>query len=1351
VATFNLVADTRLRQLVGRTGSDLINNLGYAFTIDTHTCFGTGATPSTIIGSVTGSSTLGGDIKIRGDQTRLIPYDGGSGTVPAYDTVITGSGGGSGLLQGVYTTALNAAPLTPGAAMPASGYFLLSEWNNVSFPDNNTLTGISAIVCIDHILGSGTDRWGWVEVVGVEGSTWTINGLNNQTNIAVKGKPFQIGTTPGTPARTDTYQIPTNGRLAWHPGVFLRNPTPATITNAVYADEFDGTNATGGWITATATGHNFTNSAVVEIAGITPTAFNTTRTMIEVIDANTIKYFSATDPGTYTSGGTITGTYEFWANTSDSATNANVATDDWRGHYCWIDTATGTLRFGSDGINSTGGALPPAGYEITIGNVFLQNAATASPTINTLSATLGNRYKFGTGGGGSLEMEWVSCSWRIPISVGDKFNVDYSGITKPVTAQQFGSQMNFRNSGMGSPVSVGGTGIDVITSTEGALFDNFHCSTGNYNASSVKALRSNTSDNVEVKFSRISHSGSRIAISNSSFESVTASNISVHDNILSGQTSYATGVEIDQRRNFRYYTAGDTRPGSPENVHGTTFSGITDGLCERDYHPLPFQHSKVGLFTCGTSSVRPTLRNTIVDFTVYAEEECSVTRSGTTFTFTTASPHNFVTGDSMIPYRGNMTGLSVTAKSVTVTGLNTFTVVGTATGITTGGLVSFYGSGTSQGFRTSGSNVTDMKVQNVTTLGVTGQQYAIDPTTKNLLLENVIGDVRYSNRGTLNGTNTNAKSMGGSSTAFNTIGAKGTHFETTSTTPLTATDRSGLTWNRASGVYTIDASDHKLTTADFVYIYDAENGNVFGMRSVTTLNDDQFTVTGAASGTSSGTALAYRVTNHRFNIMMGAPTTDTASLVTIGGSAQFNGLGYLSALTIGDSGIWEMDYYDISADSFANAYPVVTATSAVQINYYNLYYQIDRGSGFSAWKNLYYQATGATGLSGQPVVTGLSTTTDIAVGNDVSALGVVGVPDGTKVLSVDSASQITLDTNLTANLSSATLIFRETPNETTFPSTGVKIKVKAYVFDTPTQSISGIWIPMLSTSTSRARLYPQGTAQTQEVNVTNGTSGMRVQIKDITSNTELYNDIVSSFPFNWTDPAPYVADREIRVRAAYIDGATGAKLFYDQIIGTATNDDPVISVRLNPEDDLVYLANAIDGSTVTDVTINDTDERFDLEASKTCAQVYAYAMYTLFTEDGIRDLGQTIFAVDQANYRVDGRLIKNTSSPSEPVVLSGGYIVDMTTGNAIDLVDDTGGTLFLAPNHVVSFATGSGVTPSDVTAIANAVQTSLDDDFAAIPTATENAEAVWSDNDTYNPGEKGGDVKLIKILTLDKA
>lgn len=54
---------------------------------------------------------------------------------------------------------------------------------------------------------------------------------------------------------------------------------------------------------------------------------------------------------------------------------------------------------------------------------------------------------------------------------------------------------------------------------------------------------------------------------------------------------------------------------------------------------------------------------------------------------------------------------------------------------------------------------------------------------------------------------------------------------------------------------------------------------------------------------------------------------------------------------------------------------------------------------------------------------------------------------------------------------------------------------------------------------------------------------------------------------------------------------------------------------------------------------------------------------------------------------------------------------------------------YVQPVEVLMVATGSGVTPSDVTDIATAVQTQLDDDFAAIPTASENATAIASELD----------------------
>jgi len=266
----------------------------------------------------------------------------------------------------------------------------------------------------------------------------------------------------------------------------------------------------------------------------------------------------------------------------------------------------------------------------------------------------------------------------------------------------------------------------------------------------------------------------------------------------------------------------------------------------------------------------------------------------------------------------------------------------------------------------------------------------------------------------------------------------------------------------------------------------------------------------------------------------------------------------------------------------------------------------------------------------------------------------------------------------------------------------------------------------------------------QSVTISGAVAGSRIQIYDLTSNTELYNG-TPTFPYTWTDTDPYVTDREIRIRRSYVTPST-ALVFIDTVIGTATATNLDLEYRLNPETDTVYVANGIDGSIVTDITVNDVDARFDLEDSKTCAEIYAYAMYTLFTEDGIRDLGQTIFAVDQANYRVDGRTIKNTSSPSIPVSITDGWLVDASTGKSYDLIDDTGGTLFMAPDHVVPFSSvGTPVITGDI---------------ADVPTAGENATAVASalntdlttiknQTDTLESGQATmqGDITTIKNQT----
>jgi len=491
--------------------------------------------------------------------------------------------------------------------------------------------------------------------------------------------------------------------------------------------------------------------------------------------------------------------------------------------------------------------------------------------------------------------------------------------------------------------------------------------------------------------------------------------------------------------------------------------------------------------------------------------------------------------------------------------------------------------------------------------------------------------------------------------------------------------------------------------------------------------------------------------------MMGAPTTDTASLVTIGGSAQFNGLGYLSALTIGDSGIWEMDYYDISADSFANAYPVMTAASGIPITYYNLYYQIDRGSGFSAWKNLYYQATGATGASGQPIITGLSTTTDIAVGNDVSALGVAGVPDGTKVLTVDSASQITLDTNLTAALSSAILIFRETPNETTFPSTGVKLKVKAYVFATPTQAISGIWIPMLSTSTSRARLYPQA-VDSLAFTLSGLPSGTTVALYDNADTELLREDNITSgtFEYNYVHSGADITD--VYYVVWHPDYVPFKSAPFDL---TATD----LGLSYTPVDDPIYDAAHDDR-----YTIDFANKRIVMEAGETQYDVpgaYSHWKDQIFLADNFTyDFAFTIKGgvayaspkeIPAFTALINSWKIRPDEANHTLIVENGILYVE---GGGDPFVDTLGAYTvrinYSQPVEVLLISTGSGVLPSDITDIADAVQTVLDDDFAAIPTAAENATAVQTELDddfaalTTDVAELTDAQTLPNLLILDK-
>jgi len=184
---------------------DVLINGGY-LTVDSHTRYGLGSNTSAGMGAINMSATLGGTVEFNSTLVRLIPFDTGSGNVPALDAVIS-QGSASGKLLGIYSD-LSVAPTAAGAAMPATGFVLVRQWNSVAYAVG-ALTGIAA-------NATSADRAGWLEIVGVESATATVNRLNT---FKVRGDYFDFlgATTDGV--RATGYQLPSHGTLVYCPGV----------------------------------------------------------------------------------------------------------------------------------------------------------------------------------------------------------------------------------------------------------------------------------------------------------------------------------------------------------------------------------------------------------------------------------------------------------------------------------------------------------------------------------------------------------------------------------------------------------------------------------------------------------------------------------------------------------------------------------------------------------------------------------------------------------------------------------------------------------------------------------------------------------------------------------------------------------------------------------------------------------------------------------------------------------------------------------------------------------------------------------------------------------------------------
>lgn len=180
---------------------------------DTYQC----ANHSTAFGSVdtvTFSGT-GGKLKVDGTNVRVIPYNAGTGNVPAIGTTIS-QGGVSATLLGVWS-GWQAEPTAAAAAMPASGYIKVKNKTGGDFAAG-ALTGIGA-------SATGADVVGWIEVRGADTAAVTVPRLGA---FEVTGDWFELGTTNGT--RGQVIPCPTTATVAGvFPGVWIETASGSGV------------------------------------------------------------------------------------------------------------------------------------------------------------------------------------------------------------------------------------------------------------------------------------------------------------------------------------------------------------------------------------------------------------------------------------------------------------------------------------------------------------------------------------------------------------------------------------------------------------------------------------------------------------------------------------------------------------------------------------------------------------------------------------------------------------------------------------------------------------------------------------------------------------------------------------------------------------------------------------------------------------------------------------------------------------------------------------------------------------------------------------------------------------------
>ena len=153
------------------------------------------------------------------------------------------------------------------------------------------------------------------------------------------------------------------------------------------------------------------------------------------------------------------------------------------------------------------------------------------------------------------------------------------------------------------------------------------------------------------------------------------------------------------------------------------------------------------------------------------------------------------------------------------------------------------------------------------------------------------------------------------------------------------------------------------------------------------------------------------------------------------------------------------------------------------------------------------------------------------------------------------------------------------------------------------------------------------------------TVGSRIQIYNVTTATEIYNAVPGAAPYviNYSNGSPFTAGDTVRVRTAYISGAT-AKLREEHTATAAATGWAVVG---DSQADTVYNALAIDGSAVTGFAADYVNDEVNVTVASNwnMSDLYAWWVYNMTTAQGLAEFYGGLTALDVGNFRINSSVV----------------------------------------------------------------------------------------------------------------